>query len=102
MLLTGCVLPVALVLAVGSIFVLFFMTMAGSLKKSAPEFVQFTELKMCLDKLHSLKQDHRNDGMDQSMEVYISGRFKDLVGNDKVWHNQAYSQHAHARSAAQR
>jgi hypothetical protein len=89
-LLAGCVVPPAMFVLVGLVFLGFFWVLASGAGKTAPELRQFTELKLCLNQLQSMKKTHRTDGMDQSLEIYIAGRFKDLVTNSKAWHNELY------------
>ena len=86
-LLTGCVLPGLMASAFIVISMWSVMTVAHAFA-GTPR--QFMDLKICLDKLQSMQRDHRADGMDQSLEIYIAGRFKTLVNNPQAWNNGTY------------
>jgi hypothetical protein len=86
-LLAGCVLPALMVIVLGAITLWTGMRAMG---KGSSEFRQFVELKMCLEKLPSLRKERHTDGLDEAMEVYIAGRFKDLVTNPTAWNNNMY------------
>ncbi len=86
-LLAGCVLPSLMASAFVVVTVWSVMTMARELAGGTR---QFLDLKLCVDRLQSMKRDRHDDGIDRSLEIYIAGRFKPLVNNPQAWNNERY------------
>jgi hypothetical protein len=83
-LLAGCCLPFLLSSIVGVIMLWSAMRIPGN------QFGTFQQMNVCLEELQSMKLAHRDDGMDQSLEIYIAGHFRNLVNNPQDWNNDLY------------
>lgn len=81
-LLAGCVLPAVTISILAVVAASSMMIVARAL---AGENRQLIELKLCLDKLQVVDRGHDAARMHRSLETYVTGRFKDLVNNSRVW-----------------
>jgi hypothetical protein len=90
-LLAGCIVPPLM----ASVFVMAilwpsFHRAREAAVKATPQLGQFMDLIHCLDKLQYLKAADREKGMDQALEIYIAGRFGNLVTDSRIWNSDQF------------